>query len=98
MHPEMGCRRPKVLAVTTEPIAVRLPEEMLARLDALVGRGRYPNRVSAVRQGIELLFDIEEQREIDVAMVDGYRRLPQTDPEHAAAVAALRASILEEPW
>jgi Arc/MetJ-type ribon-helix-helix transcriptional regulator len=84
--------------MSTEQIAVRLPEEMLARLDALVGRGRYPNRVSAVRRGIELLFDAEEQRELDEAMVEGYRRIPQTDQEHAAAVDALRASILEEPW
>jgi Arc/MetJ-type ribon-helix-helix transcriptional regulator len=84
--------------MTTEQIAVRLPGEMLARLDALVGRGRYANRVSAVRQGIELLLVAEEQRTIDEEIVEGYRRLPQSDAEHAAAVAALRASILEEPW
>jgi Arc/MetJ-type ribon-helix-helix transcriptional regulator len=84
--------------MTTEQIAVRLPEEMLARLDALVGRGRFPNRVSAVRQGIELLIEVEEQRAIDAEIVAGYRRIPPTGDEHRAAVAALRDSILEEPW
>ena len=84
--------------MTTEQIAVRLPEEMLARLDSLVGRGRFPNRVSAVRQGIELLIEVEEQRAIDAEIVAGYRRVPPTDDEHQAAVRSLRDSILEEPW
>ena len=84
--------------MTTEQIAVRLPEELLARLDELVGRRRYENRTAAVRVGLELISEIERQRDIDDAIVDGYARVPPTVDENTAALESLRASIQEEPW
>ena len=84
--------------MTTEQIAVRLPEELLARLDQLVGRGVYDNRTAAVRAGLELISEIERQRDLDAAIVDGYRRVPTTAEEGKAALASLRESILEEQW
>ena len=77
---------------------MRLPDDQLALLDALVGRGAYDSRAAAVRAGIELVLELERRREVDRAIVEGYRAHPQTDAEHAAALVSSRDAIAEEPW
>jgi Arc/MetJ-type ribon-helix-helix transcriptional regulator len=84
--------------VATEQIAVRLPEELLAEVDALVAQGIYDSRAAAVRAGLEAVADSERRRQIDRAVIDGYRRIPVGETEHEAAVASLRDAILDEPW
>lgn len=84
--------------VATEQIAVRLPEELLAELDDLVGRGVYESRAAAVRAGIEAVVELERRRQTDRAVIEGYRRTPSTKAEREAAIASLRDAILEEPW
>jgi len=84
--------------VATEQIAVRLSEELVRGLDDLVASGVYESRAAAVRAGIEAVTSLESCRRIDQAIVDGYRRLPPTHPERAAADASLRDAIAEEPW
>jgi Arc/MetJ-type ribon-helix-helix transcriptional regulator len=84
--------------VATEQIAVRLPEELLAEVDELVARGIYDSRAAAVRAGLVAVVDSERRRQIDRAVIDGYRRIPAGETEHLAAVASLRDSILAEPW
>lgn len=82
----------------TEQIAVRLPVEQLAALDELVDRGVYESRAAGVRAGVELVVELARRHEADRAIVEGYRRVPPTDAEKAAAVASLRDAIAEEPW
>jgi Arc/MetJ-type ribon-helix-helix transcriptional regulator len=84
--------------VTTEQIAVRLPAEQLAVLDDLVHRGVYETRAAAVRAGIEVVVELDRRHQEDRAIVEGYRRVPSTDAERAAAIASLREAIAEEPW
>ncbi len=84
--------------MTTEQIAVRLPEPLLSDLDELVKSGAYESRAAAVRAGIEAIMKLENQRRIDHSLVDGYTRQPPTDPEAHAALASLREAILDEPW
>jgi Arc/MetJ-type ribon-helix-helix transcriptional regulator len=84
--------------VATQQIAVRLPEELLAEVDELVARGIYDSRAAAVRAGLEAVADSERRRQIDRAVIDGYRRIPTGETEHVAAVASLRDAILDEPW
>ena len=84
--------------MSTEQIAVRLPEDLLAALDDLVNRGIYETRAAAVRAGIEAVRELDRRRQADVAVVEGYRQAPPTKAEHAAAIASLRDAILEEPW
>ena len=79
-------------------IAVRLPGSDLAALDELVERGVYPSRASAVRAGIAAITALSERRAIDAAITDGYRRVPPTPEDDAAALASLRAAISQEPW
>ncbi len=84
--------------MATEQIAVRLPKELLARLDELVRRGVYRNRAAAVRAAVETITELERQRAIDEAIRDGYARIPPTPAEDASAIASLREAIAEEPW
>lgn len=84
--------------MATEQIAVRLSAELLSEVDELVRHGVYPSRAAAVRAGVEALTELARRRQVDEAIVDGYRRLPPTDVEDRAAMASLRDSIVEEPW
>jgi len=84
--------------VATEQIAVRLPEELLGELDALVASGAYESRAAAVRAGVEAITALEHRRQIDRVIIAGYRLTPPTTVENDAAVASLRDAIAEEPW
>jgi Arc/MetJ-type ribon-helix-helix transcriptional regulator len=81
-----------------EQIAVRLPKDLLARLDALVKQGTYESRAAAVRAGIETLAELERRKAVDQAIVEGYQRIPPTASEDRAALESLREAIAEEPW
>jgi Arc/MetJ-type ribon-helix-helix transcriptional regulator len=84
--------------MATEQIAVRLPDHLLRELDALVSSGIYQSRAAAVRAGAEVITAIQRRRQIDQAIVDGYRRIPPTAAEMDDAMASLRDAIAEEPW
>ena len=84
--------------MTTEQIAVRLPVDLLAKLDDLVGRGIYESRAAAVRAGIEAIAQIEGRRALARSIVEGYSRTPPSSAEESAALESLRHAILEEPW
>lgn len=60
-------------------VAVRLGEELLERIDAMVDAGRFETRAEAIRAGIEELVDRERRREIGEAIVQGYRERPQAE-------------------
>ncbi|MGH9045242.1 MAG: hypothetical protein ACRDVP_10510 [Acidimicrobiales bacterium] len=84
--------------MATEQIAVRLPEELLSDLDALVASGVYESRAAAVRAGVQAITALEHRRRIDQAIVAGYQRTPPNAVEDDAAVRSLRDAIAEEPW
>lgn len=84
--------------MATEQIAVRIPEPLLSGLDALVTSGAYKNRAAAVRAGIEAIMKLDRQQQTDRAIVAGYTLLPPTESEGQAALASLRAAIVDEPW
>src|SRR5205823_2241071 len=82
----------------SEQIAIRLPDDLADRLDALVATGRFGSKAQAVRAAIQALVEAERRREIGERIADGYRRPSQTDEAVAAASAAAVRSIREEPW
>lgn len=84
--------------MTSEQIAVRLPKDLLAKLDELVRSGLYESRAAAVRAGVEAIAQIERRREVDRSIIEGYKRTPPTPVEEAAALESLREAIAEEPW
>ena len=79
-------------------IALRLADDTLDALDALVADGTFSTRTDAVRTAIATLLRAQARSQIDRSIIDGYTRMPQTDGEVAFATAATRALIDDEPW
>jgi len=79
-------------------ITVRMPEDRVGRIDALVGEEPYPSRASFIIAAIDRLVTELEELAIDRSIVEGYTRMPQTTEELQWAEAAARRSIEEEPW
>jgi Arc/MetJ-type ribon-helix-helix transcriptional regulator len=50
-----------------------------------------------IRTALEQFLKADRDAAIDAAIVEGYRRLPATEHDSWAAVAA-RRSIASEPW
>ena len=82
----------------TTQIAVKLSEELLARIDELVAKGVFQNRSSAVRQGLETVLNAHKRRAIDRAFRDGFARNAETDEEVRDAGLLAVEAINEEPW
>jgi Arc/MetJ-type ribon-helix-helix transcriptional regulator len=82
----------------TTQIAVKLPDELVAEIDALVAHGSFASRSEAVRHGIEALVRGHERDRIDRAFVEGFRRHPQDDTEMADATRLAVDVINDEPW
>lgn len=57
-------------------IAIRLPDELLAAVDALIARGDAENRADAVRSALERHIAAIERERIDAAIRAGYERVP----------------------
>jgi Arc/MetJ-type ribon-helix-helix transcriptional regulator len=88
-------------------IAVRIDQQLAARLDELVADGRFETKADAIRTAIEALVDVERRRKIGDAIVEGYRRVPPgDDPELEATLDAalddmladLEAEEGDRPW
>jgi len=82
----------------SEQIAVRLSSELTTSLDELVAGGRFATRAEAVRSAITSLVDQERRRRVGAEIAEGYRRIPQSDEDLAAATAAATCSVHDEPW
>lgn len=79
-------------------LVARLDDRLMAEVDELVADGVVANRSEAVRLGLERLVDQHQRQRVGAAIVDAYRRQPQTDAELAGLDEATRALVNEEPW
>ena len=79
-------------------ITVRMSEDRVARMDALVEAESYESRASFIVEAINRLVSELEERAIDRSIVEGYTRVPQTVEEGRWAEEAARRSIADEPW
>jgi metal-responsive CopG/Arc/MetJ family transcriptional regulator len=79
-------------------VAIRIPDEVVERLDELVRPDGYATRTEVIRRAIDVLLDAHERSTVDREIVEAYVRVPQTDEEVAVAAAAARALIEGEPW
>lgn len=82
----------------TVQIAVKLPDEILARIDALIADGAFANRSAAVRRGLQALVDAHHRLDVDRAYVEGYSRTPESEAEMREATRLAIESIEDEPW
>jgi Arc/MetJ-type ribon-helix-helix transcriptional regulator len=79
-------------------IAVKLPDRLVQELDDLVAQGVFPNRSSAVRRAVEAIVAITRRDALERAYAEGYRRLPESESELAAARRLAVQAIDDEPW
>jgi Arc/MetJ-type ribon-helix-helix transcriptional regulator len=79
-------------------LVTRLDKRLLAEVDRLVADGVVASRSEAVRLGLQRLIDQQRRQRVGAAIVDAYRRQPQTDDELAGLEEATRALVDEEPW
>ncbi len=83
------------------PIAVRLADHTLERIDALVAAGWYPTRSACIKDALDQLLAATERRRIDEAIVAAYRRVPQTEDELALADAGVKViddALRDDTW
>ena len=52
----------------------------------------------AIRDGARRLVDEQRRRDIDEAILEGYRRIPPTTDEEQWADRSGRELIADEPW
>jgi Arc/MetJ-type ribon-helix-helix transcriptional regulator len=76
----------------------RIDDRMACDIDALVAEGVVASRSEAVRRGLEDLIDRHRRARTGRAIIDGYRRIPQTEAEIGWADEATRRMIRDEPW
>ncbi len=72
---------------------IEIPDEVLARLDALVAEGSYPSRGEALAAAVAAIAS-----GADPALADAFRRMPETDEERRLSAWSTRESIAQEPW
>jgi metal-responsive CopG/Arc/MetJ family transcriptional regulator len=79
-------------------LVTRVDERLAHQLDELVAEGVVASRSEGVRLALEELLARHRRRRTGLAIVAGYRRLPQTDAEVGWADEATRRMIADEPW
>jgi Arc/MetJ-type ribon-helix-helix transcriptional regulator len=79
-------------------LVTRIDDDTIAAIDALVDTGDFASRSDVVRSGVVLLIDERRRNAIGAEIIAGYRRMPETAGELAAAEAKGRAMIADEPW
>ena len=78
-------------------ITVRMSEERVRAIDELVASGR-ASRAAVIIEAIDRLVAELERERIDREIVEGYKRIPETDEELDWAEWSTIESIREEPW
>ena len=79
-------------------IVVRIDDQLSRQVDRLVATGIVESRSDAVRRGLRSLVDEERRRAVGAAIVEGYRRVPQTDDDLGWSDDMSRSMIAQEPW
>jgi Arc/MetJ-type ribon-helix-helix transcriptional regulator len=78
-------------------ISVRMPDDRVAAIDALVASGR-ASRAAVIVEAIDRLVAQLDSERIDREIVEGYTRIPETAEELAWAEWSTEESVREEPW
>lgn len=86
------------MLIAMPQLVTRLDAALLAAVDRLVADGMVASRSDAVRLGLEKLIEEVRRAGIAAAIVEGYRRTPQTTDELRRADEGLHALLAEEPW
>ncbi len=78
-----------LIGMSSTQIAVRLPDDLLTRVDELVARGEAESRADAVRIALAALVRASESRRDGALIAAGYRRHPVGEPDDWGDLDAL---------
>lgn len=79
-------------------LTTRVDDALIAELDDIVSNGEFKTRSDAVRCAIEHMLKERRRRLEGEAIVEGYRRHPESEEEMLWAEQNARAMVAEEPW
>lgn len=79
-------------------VVARLDDALLAAIDDMVKEGEFASRSDAIRVALQQVTDERRRRKIGEAIIEGYRRIPETEEELARVDELTRRMIEEEPW
>ena len=79
-------------------LVTRVDDSVVDALDELVASGVCVSRSEAVRVALDRFIDRHRRDQIGAQIVEGYRRIPQTEDEGGWSEAASRGMIADEPW
>ena len=79
-------------------LVTRVNDDLAAAVDELVAAGVVASRSEAVRLGLERLVERYRRSQVGARIVEGYRRVPQTEAEVGWADESSVRMIAEEPW
>ena len=79
-------------------LVTRVNPELVEAVDRLVADGLVASRSEAVRLALEALVERHRRARVGQAIVEGYRRSPQSEADVGWADEATRRMIAEEPW
>jgi metal-responsive CopG/Arc/MetJ family transcriptional regulator len=82
----------------SQPIAVRLPDELLAEFDALIAARGFDSRADGVRSAVEAYVVQLRRDEIDRQLIDGYRQIPQSQADSREFFQAIDDEPWDRPW
>ncbi len=94
----LSCRSTECYAFRMTQLVTRVDDELVRQVDRLVESGAVSSRSDAVRRGLRAVVDTERRRSVAESIIDGYRRLPQTEDEAGWTEDMARSMIAEEPW
>lgn len=83
------------MVMARRQVLVQLSDELVASLDERAAR-RGVSRSELVRRAVEAYVTSDEDAEIDRAIVEGYRRIPQEDDSWSDGL--LDEQLAEESW
>jgi len=84
--------------MATVQLVARIPDDLAAAVDDLVREGEFESRSQAVRIGLHAVIERRRRVAVGKAIVEGYRRIPQSEDDLEWVEAAAAAMIAEEPW
>lgn len=81
----------------TAQLAIRIPDDELSRLDAMVAAGAYPTRTSAILAAVRRLLADAREDEIEAAYRRGYGESPQEEWVGEPGLVAFAALAETDP-
>ena len=79
-------------------LMTRVDDALIVELDDIVSSGEFKTRSDAVRSAIEHMVNERRRRLEGEAIVEGYRRHPESEEEMLWAEQNARDMVAEEPW